>query len=243
MAALSLAVGGGAWAEPCGGLKLGSGTVETAPLVPAAALTEADAACAKAVAAAFKGVGGLCSITVAVRMADAARSGGGGLAAAKAWSAALAAEGIPAARVFPVAPLLPAGEAPSVRFAFTESRPARPVAAVLTGLGDVKSGAKEEALQPAPVGTRLAPSDHVQTGAGAAARIAVADGSALVVKDGTPLRLGNVELNAQLKRSVRVDLVRGKMNVVASKGGEGSLFEVGTPLGLAGVRGASFRRR
>ncbi|MEN9800483.1 MAG: hypothetical protein RL653_4180 [Pseudomonadota bacterium] len=242
--ALALAVcAGQAWADaPCGGVKLNAGAVELgAPPAPASALTAGDTACGKALAAALKGTGGIRSVTVAVRMSDADRSGGGGIAVAKAWAALLASEGIPAARISPVAPLLPAGEKPSVRFAYTEQKSARPVAAVVSSAGEVKTGPDAAGLKPSSTGTKLVPFDHVQTGTGGGARIAIADGSALEIKPDTLLRLGSIELNAQLKRSVRVDLLRGNMNVVASKGGEGSLFEVGTPLGLAGVRGTTFR--
>lgn len=232
-----------AFAEaPCGGLTVANNVVAPGrPLKIAAALGPEENACAVAVAAELAKIPGLRAVTVAARVPDSQRLDGGALQVAKAWANALVAGGLPPSKVVAVAPLPGPGEAASVRIAYAEMKGARPVAVIAAASGAVTAGTDPQRLQPVRTGAQLAAYEHLQTDAGASAKIALADGSSIVLAPGTLIRIGAIELNDKLKRVVKVDLLKGKVEAQVTAGGAAAQFDIVTRSGVAGVRGTHFR--
>ena len=227
---------------PCGGLYVGHGAVgPTAPLKVTATLDDSDLACAKAIAHQLSAIAALRSVTVAARVSEAQRAAGGGLQVASAWAQALVAAGVPAARVVAVAPLTALGEPPSVRIAYFEQRGARTVAVLAAASGTVTAGTDPARLQPIRIGAPMAAYDHLQTSDGSTAKLVLADGSSLLLSASTLLRVGAVELNSALKRVIKIDLYRGRIEAQVSPSHSGAQFEIVTPRAIAGVRGTRFR--
>ena len=73
----------------------------------------------------------------------------------------------------------------------------------------------------------------VRTGKGGRARVALADGSEVRLGEDGLLKLGVLALDAQLKRKVQLEVVRGRLEVVAAPS-EGGAFLVASRAGLAG---------
>lgn len=228
---------------PCGGLALDNGAVGAGkPLKVGAVLDADDVACAQAIAAGLIAKPTLRSVTVAARVPDAMRLEGGGLKVAKSWADALVAAGLPVSLVAAVAALPGPGEAASLRIAFAEQKGARPVAVIASASGAVSAGVDPAHMQPVRPGAQLTAYDYVQTASGATAKVTLADGSAIALASGTLLRVGATEeLNAQLKRVTKVDLLRGRVEVLAGPGSGGATLEVVTRSAVASVRGARVR--
>lgn len=223
--------------DPCGGVRLAGGRVETGqPLVPGGKDTEA---CLRHVAGELRARPDIRSITVAARLPDEARLDGKGMAQAKAAADVLVSAGVPATRVSAVSPPLNAGEAARFAIAYVERPARRPVARLRTG-GAVQAGPEEAALQPRASGDVMYAQDVVRTGTGWA-ELELADGSLLRVAPDSTLRLGVVALNAQGKRQVQLEVLGGTVEAEAAQGGTGSVFELKTRTAVAGVRGTRFR--
>ena len=232
-----------AWAaHPCGELSLQRGTVRTArPLAAAEALEPADAACLEAVARAVAGLSGLRTVTVSVRLADAARAGGAGLRIGEVYTAALVRAGVRRSRISAVAPATGHGQHGQVTLAYTERRSSRPVAQLEALDGAVSAGSDPAALRPALRGARFPAETLVATGPGASAMLGLADGSRIRLSEGSRLLVGRMHLNEELERVVRLQLLAGDMTADVRTGGRSSVFDVATRTGVAGVRGTRFR--
>lgn len=239
--ALTVALANFALAEPCGGLRLDAGAVQSGqPLPVKAVLAGDDLACAGAVGALLKGRPQLRSVTVAAKVPIDRRDVGA--QAAAAWTKALVNAGIPEARISSVIPTTNPGTAPTLRIAFREPAP-RSVALVQTLTGTVQAGPGMDKLGPATVGAQLVAGDVAVTAKGAAARLALADGSFVALGSDSAVRIGRVELTADLKRAVQLELLKGRLEALAEFKGKGSSFDVLTTTALAGVRGTRFRVR
>ncbi len=226
-------------AEPCGGLLLDSGTVQSKQPLPAkATMTPAELACVDAVAKALQARPQLRSVTIAVRVAADQRALGGQIA--NLWAKQIVAAGVPEARVSTIVPTGAPGTPSSVSIAFREPT-RRPVALVQAMTGQLQWGSDPAKLSAAAKGTTLAQGDHAATGAASVARLALADGSFIALAPNTLIKLGKVELTRELKRAVRIDLLRGNVEAIAEPKGEGSSFDVITRTAVAGVRGTRFR--
>lgn len=225
--------------EPCGGLRFVGGRIETGrPLAPKGPETTA---CLQHVAGALKARPAIRSVTVAARLPDVERLDGQGLAVAKAAAEVLVSAGVPRTRVSAVAPPSMPGEPGQLQLAYVE-RPAQPaVARVRAASGDVSAGPAPAELRPRLVGDALYPGELFDTGPGARAELLLADGSRVRVMEGSLVRLGAIELMANLRRKVELELLRGTVETAAAAGGEGSVFEVRTRTAVAGVRGTHFR--
>lgn len=226
-------------AEPCGGLLLDAGIVQSKQPLPAKTpIAAADLVCMDAVAKALAARPQLRSVTVAVRVGADQRTLGGQIAAA--WAKQIVAAGVPEARISTIVPTGEPGTVSSVSIAFREPT-RRPVALVQAMTGQVQWGADPAKLSVAAKGTTLAQGDHAATGASSVARLALADGSFVALAPNTLIKLGKVELTRDLKRAVRIDLLRGNVEAIAEPKGEGSAFDVVTRTAVAGVRGTRFR--
>jgi hypothetical protein len=234
---LPLAVPAAEPADPCGGVRLIGGRVETGqPLVPGGKDTEA---CLRQVAGELRARQDIRSITVAARLPDEERLDGQGMARAKAAAAVLVSAGVPSTRVSAVAPPTDAGGPARFAIAYVERPARRPVARLRTG-GAVTAGPDVAELRPRTSGDVLYAQDVVRTGTGWA-ELELADGSVVRVAPDSTLRLGVVALNAQGKRQVQLEVLGGTIEAEASKGGPGSVFELKTRTAVAGVRGTHFR--
>lgn len=228
--------------DPCEGLALGDGVVTTARrLAVSAPVPPADVACAGAIGRALKERGAVRSVTVVVRLPEALRAGGRGEQIGSAYAAALAAGGVPEARITTLVPAAREGEEDSVAITFTEKRGRHPVARIDEAAGDVKAGADEASLRPASKGETLLPRAWVTTGADSRAWLALADGSRVKLLADTALRLAELKLSDDLKRQVKLEVTRGEVEAEVKAGGEGASFQIDTGTGVAGVRGTAFR--
>ncbi len=226
-AALTLWVAGAAFGapDPCDGIVLADGKVTTARrLGVRAPLKKADVECATAVGKALRERGGVRSITLAVRLPDALRVGDGAQKVGAAYTQALVAGGIPEARISVVVPAASHGEQDSIEMAFTERRGKRPVARVQSAEGDVQAGRGKGKLKPIKEGEDIPPRSLVKTGANSRAWLQLADGSRIKLLPSTSIKLGRMQLNAGLKREVKIDLQAGKVETDVRSGGEGSSF-------------------
>ena len=226
-------------AEPCGGLLLDGSTVQSKQPLPAKMpMAPADLACVDAVAKALQARTQVRSVTIAVRVASDQRALGGQIAAI--WSKQIIAAGVPEARVSTIVPTGAPGTASTVSIAFREPT-RRPVALVQALTGQLQWGADPAKLGAGAKGTTLTQGDHAATGTASVARLALADGSFLALAPNTLIKLGRVELTRELKRAVRIELLRGKVEAIAEPKGEGRSFDVITRTAVAGVRGTRFR--
>ncbi len=219
-----------------------SGVIELAPaLPPTGALPATTDACVSALARRIIARPGIRSVTVAVRLPDAQRVAGDGLRRARDIADRLVRAGVPRRRVSVVAPASRAGEKPSLRLAYTERRSKRPVARIDVAFGLVETSRDPDHLARAHMGQMLVAYQYVRTGPGAAALLSLADGSVIRLSSRTLLRLGPIDLDAQLRRRVRITLVRGYVSTIAQAGGMGLIFQIITRMAVAGVRGTRFR--
>jgi hypothetical protein len=225
--------------EPCGGVRFEGGRIETGrPLAPKGPETEA---CLRHLAEVLQARPAIRSVTVAARLPDVERLDGQGLAVAKAAAEVLVAGGVPRTRVSAVAPPAVPGEPGRLQLAYVE-RPAQPaVARVRAATGDVSAGPSPAELRPRTTGDALHAGELVLTGPGARAELALADGSTVRLMADSRVRLGSLELMANLRRKVQLELMKGTVETDAAPGGEGSVFEVRTRGAVAGVRGTRFR--
>jgi hypothetical protein len=215
--------------------------VETeAPLATSGPVTEA---CLKRVAEAILARPEIVSVTVAARVPDADRLDGKGLAAARTAADLLVSAGLPRTRVSAVAPPARAGEAPGLQIAYIERPAQRPVARLHAAEGEVLAGPGGTAVQPVrkAAGDLLYAGDVLQTGPRSRAGLALADGSTLWIAARSEVRLGTIALGANLKRQVEIELAQGNVEVNATAGGDGSVFEIKTRNAAAVVRGTELR--
>ncbi len=224
-------------ADPCGGVRLAGGRVETGqPLVPGGKDTQA---CLQRVAEELRARKDIRSITVAARLPDAERLDGKGLAQAQAAADVLVSAGVPRSRVSAVAPPIDGTEAAALHVAYVERPSRRPVARLRSG-GEVKVGQEAAEQKARAAGDVLYAQDVVSTGAGYA-ELELADGSVLRVAPESELRLGVVGLNAQGQRQVQLEVLRGTVEADVARADPGSVFELRTRTAVAGVRGTAFR--
>ena len=228
-------------AEPCGGLRLDAGTVQSGqPLPVKPTLAGDDLACASAVGGLLKARPQVRSVTIAAKVPIDQRNMGA--QAVAAWTQALVGAGIPGARISSVIPTTNPGSAPQLRIAFRE--PAQRAVALLQAMtGTVQAGAGLDKLGPAALGAHMVAGDVVVTATAASARLALADGSFATLASDSAVRIGRIELTSELKRSVQLELLKGRVEALAEFKGKGSSFDVLTSVALAGVRGTRFRVR
>lgn len=131
---------------------------------------------------------------------------------------------------------------PQLSIALREPMP-RAVALVQALTGIAQAGPELGKLGPVAVGSQFIAGDVVTTDEAAAARLALADGSFDALRGETTLRIGRVELTAELKRTVKLELIKGQVEAIAEFKGAGSSFDVFTTTGLAGVLGTRLRVR
>ncbi len=227
-------------ADPCGGVALQGGVVAPGrTIAPAHPIKAADAGCLKYIGAelARRRVR---TVTVAVRLPEAKRRGGLGARLGKSVAGLLAAGGVPAARISTVSPAVGKGRA-ELRVTFTERKARRPVARILSVSGQLFAGRDKKSLRPAVRGDRFPPRTWLETRGRSRAGVLLAEGSEITLAPGTLLRIGRLRLNAALKREVHIDVSRGGVDTRASRGGAGSVFELRSRVGVAGVRGTAFR--
>ncbi|MBU8898538.1 hypothetical protein DRW03_07500 [Corallococcus sp. H22C18031201] len=223
----------------CGGLRFENGRLETGSvLAPRGAQTEA---CLREIAEAVKARPAIRSITVAARLPDAERLEGQGLAVARAAADVLVSAGVPRTRVSVVAPPSAPDAPGQLQLAYIERAPLPAVARLRAASGDVSVGPNPAELRPRVAGDALYTGELVNTAKGAQAELALADGSVVRVAQESLVRLGTLELTAQMQRKVQLELLHGTVETEAAKGGVGSVFEVRTRGAVAGVRGTRFR--
>ncbi|MBJ6762534.1 FecR domain-containing protein [Myxococcaceae bacterium JPH2] len=223
----------------CGGLRFENGRLETGSvLAPRGPQTEA---CLKEIAEALKARPAIRSVTVAARLPDAERLEGQGLAVARAAADVLVNAGVPRTRVSVVAPPSAPDAPGQLQLAYIERAPLPAVARLRAASGDVAVGPNPAELRPRVTGDALYTGELVNTAKGAQAELALADGSVVRVAQESLVRLGTLELTAQMQRKVQLELLHGTVETEAAKGGVGSVFEVRTRGAVAGVRGTRFR--
>ncbi|GEM_PF-1110834 len=228
-------------AAPCGGVTLDGKRVKLGRAIrPGKKLSATDKACAKAIGKALKGAGRVRSVTIAVRMPNAARLDGSGKKVAAAWASAVAAGGIPVARISTLVPPVRPGGKPEISVAYRAANNRRPVALVQAATGEVRGGPKRRIVILKP-GNKLANRDVVSTATKSVTRLALADSSFVVLGPNSFMKLGRIELTRDLKRRVQLDLVRGKIVARAMYKKKSETFQIRTKTGIAGVRGTQFR--
>lgn len=228
--------------DACGGLSADAGRVVTGlPLRAVEKSSAAESACLAAVGKMLGTRAGLRSVTVAVRLSDAARAGGAGLRIGDRVKAALAAGGVPEARISVVVPRVPEGQQGTLAVSFTEKRARRSVAVIESMGGTVTAGADRSKLDPVARGATLDPETWVATGAGSTAWIGLADGSRLRLSENSLLFVGRLHLDDKLERVVKLQLVSGDLEAHVRSGGDSAVFDIDTRFGTAGVRGTRFR--
>lgn len=242
MTGLLLLIAAPAQADPCGGIALARGSVNTAQPLPLIRSIEGGAAtCVQGMATALNGLTALRTVTVSVRMGDAERMGGQALELANIWAAALVKAGVPMSKMSTVAPAAGTGEAPSIRVEYTEKKATHPVALAESVGGQVSAGVSMTNLTGIEGGAMLPAKSAVETGVGGRVTFGLADGSRLRLAERSVLVFGALHLNEEMKRVVQLDLLRGSIEAHVSPGGQGSSFEVNTKTGVAGAKGTSFR--
>ncbi len=225
-------------ADRCEGMRLDGGRVVLASPIPTATpLIGADLECAKAIAAALVKRPKLRSVTLAARVLQADRSLG--TVAEREWRRVLESVGIPALRITTIVPTVTHAAQATLEIAYREPT-ARQVAMVQDVTGKVLRGASLDSLQLVGRGSPLAQGEVVASGPQSRVRLALADGSFLAMAPNAALKLGAIELNASLKRSVSIELLQGRVEAVVVPQ-SGGAFEIATGVALAGVRGTSFR--
>ncbi|MFT7581295.1 MAG: ferric-dicitrate binding protein FerR (iron transport regulator) [Myxococcota bacterium] len=227
-------------AEPCGGLTLTSGVVETGDAIPLGGTrTDTADACFKAIATAVLARPEIRSITVAARAAGDANAHASALGVANYVADRLVAMGVPRLRVSAVAPNARPDESPHIRFAYVARRSQRPVAQVYTVGGKVWAGHTLGELRLVTEGTLLTTSQYIETGTNSVAIIVLADQSRMRIQASSVIRLGDITFDAVKGRNVKVELLRGGARLRASKS-RGPLRLI-TGNAVAGVRGTDFR--
>ncbi len=236
-----------AWAQApkpdaCGGIALKEGVVRTARrLTVAAKLPKGDLACAKAIGQALKRRGGVRAVTVAVRLPDSLRTGPLGQQVADAYAKAIAAGGVPEARVSTVVPAAAHGEQNTLALSFTARRGKKPVGRIDAAEGKVTAGRSKAKMKPVRTGDPLRAQTLVGTGKASTSWVALADGSRVKLLPETLIKLGRMYLDDDLKRVVKLDLQGGKIEADVKSGGKGSNFQITSGAAVAGVRGTHFR--
>ena len=227
---------------PCGELRLADGEVIVQRALPAVSpLSNETKACLQAVGKAVADRPYIRSITVAARMTAEQRQDGKGLEVANAAADALIQSGVPKHRVSVVAPAIGHGQSPGIALVYRERRTTRRVARIVSVTGSVHRGRELESLQQARKGNDLVVHDHVRTAENSSAVVLLADKSLLYIGSQSMVRFGTIELDQNLQRQVRLDLVTGEVFVMASRAASGALFEIVTRTAVAGVRGTHFR--
>ena len=228
----------------CGGIVLKDGAVSTGVPLPVTEKPDAKAGkCVEAVAAALGEYPGLRTVTVAVKLPDGQRVGGGALRIGEAYKAALVAAGVRGQRVSVVAPPIRRGEERTVSLAYTERRASKPVAIIEAASNQVRAGKRQSDLKEARRGATFPSNTYVGTGPDSSALVGLADGSRLKLDADSTVLLGAMYLNDDLKRVIKVKLIGGQVRADVRSGGDGSVFDVATRKAVAGVRGTAFRLR
>lgn len=244
LAACALAmVGGGtasAAAEPCGGLKVQEGIVSFGDRLTLEAVAGADGeACLKAVAAELTKRTNLQGVTIAARVPNDKAMRDKGNVAANLAADRLASFGIERRLISTVVPMARPDEKDALYIAFVERRSARSVAQVQTVSGRVFAGHQLGNLRDTTPGALLTTNDYLETGKGSVVLLKLLDGTYIYVFEDSALRIGQVDVEADGRRNVRVQLVRGEAAVIAAER-EGPFYLL-TGNAIAGVRGTTFR--
>jgi len=103
----------------------------------------------------------------------------------------------------------------------------------INGSPSVERGGRREALR---AGSQLAADDLIVTGAGAKARLKLADASVLDIGPETRVRLGALSLDAETRKG-RLAVLAGRFRLAVAKFLGATDWQVETPTAVAGVRG------
>lgn len=122
---------------------------------------------------------------------------------------------------------------------------------VLVSKGDVKiESGKDNAMTPAPAGTKVCQGDTVIAGAQSRAKVKMEDGNELNISPDSRILLETYEYKvADNKKKVMLNVLYGKVRAATreenmyndkSKDGQANTFQVKTKSAVAGVRGTDF---
>lgn len=228
--------------EPCGGIKLHGGAVVLGQsLTPDFAGKEPGRRCLAAVAAQIERNRLVRAVTVSYRAEDSVRMNGGALSLARKVADSLVQSGLPASRVFAVAPALPSGQLPSLQIHYTERAPDAVLARIAKLSGAVSVGPSEPQLRGAEASMPLLVDDLLRTGPDSVAEIELRDGSGIRVKKESQIRMAQLDFGSGGERSVRIEVQRGQIEATVKKAAAGSSFDTSSRIAVASVRGTSFR--
>lgn len=228
--------------EPCGGVDIRNGRA-----TPTTALTEQNVAeaagkeCLRVIGKQLAGRRLIRSVTVAVRVPDAQRTGGKALRLARSLADLVVEGGMPRNRVFALVPRTEANEPPSITVGYTERSPENVVAAFHAAEGDVRVGDSNDAMKPAEPGGPILGNERVVTGRDSRVWIKLKDGSGFKLGENAELQLVQIEISATLERRVKLNLIKGDLEADVRTAGAGSMFEASTRNAVAAVRGTDFR--
>lgn len=227
---------------PCNGIRFAGGEILLGIAIPPALpLQDSHKDCLRAIGKELLKRPYIRSLTVAARLPDDARQGRKGIELANAIAKELIDAGASEELVSAVAPVLGHGQTAGVTFVYRERRRSRVVAELRGLFGSATTGWALDSLRPAVIGDRLVVSDYFETGAKSYAVLKLADDSVLYLGPSSLVRLGQVEMTAELKRHVVIELIRGEVETIVVKDAVGSVFQVITQTAIAGVRGTTFR--
>ncbi len=228
--------------RPCGGLELRDGQVVTGlPLATDVPMNENTRTCLQAIGKALRELEGLRAVTVALRLPAKQRSAADKRGLAAAATDLLAGAGLPRWRLSHVVPLTRNDEKAALLIAYSAKPAGRPVASVSELGGIVHRQRGQRQWQLARRGTLLRAGDRLRTGNHSFAVVSLADGSTLGLRPATAIRLGRIAIDAQLRRQVRIELLRGNLTSTVAPSGTGANFDIVTRVATAGVRGTVFR--
>lgn len=228
--------------DPCAGIRFQGGEIILGNAIPLELpLQDSHKDCLAAISKELLKRPYIRSLTVAVRLPDEERQSRKGIEVANAIAKHLVEAGASKQLVSAVAPVLGHGQTAGVSFAYRERRRNRVVAELRGLFGSARTGWELGDLRPAVIGDRLVVSDYFETGEFSYALLKLADESILYLGPSSLVRLGSVEMTAELKRRVVIELSRGEVETIVVKDAVGSVFQIITQTAIAGVRGTTFR--
>lgn len=229
----------GSAAHACAGLVIADGAVATADNLPASAELGPAAGCVGEISKSLAANRNLRTVTITVRVSDAARADGSGDAVLKAYEAAMIAGGLAGERLSGV---VAGSDGDSVvAISYSERRSVGSVGSVLSANGTVSAGLARDSLAPALAGGALVAGTWIVTAGDSHASLSLADGSSLRLMPETELFVGKLHLDEDLNRVVELEVAAGVVEADVAKASGASTFQTHTPYGVAGVRGTVFR--
>jgi len=229
--------------DPCKGVEYKQGKVITGLVLAVATVDKPQqVACVDQLGKQLTARKHLTAVTVTVRVPDKQRLDGSALAAGKKVGAALQAAGVPAVRVSVVVPRAEADE-PSIIQVLYVDRALRPVARVDAVHGNATWAEEGGAQQPAKVGDTMEPGAIFRMKGADSLKLALADGSVVMLEPDAILRLAVLEANTEKVRKAELELIQGGLTVNVKPQPTGSTFKVVAGESSATVDGALIRLR